>query len=503
MTSNTRNSEKIIEALDASVTKIIKKHTKFVKTIDYYYGVLKSDDLEALGQLWPKFLLVKHSLIDMAAELPEDLINLPENAAQNTVIDIEEFRDSVRNDLYRYQNLNSVMESYREVTVTVKTRMNMRKNLPDLNKYLDTVEDNMSDWLTEHFLSGTAMNSIEVIRGELVVLIQAIEARNTAAATAAASQQPPGNVPPANSTQPYIVHEKFDPRDLPTFDGKETSYASFKQAFLERTSNIGMHSSRKKQLLARPDVMKDKLTREAIQNMEPEDQWAHLDRTFLSRSRQLMRIMKDNFCSPALSELDDKFVTAVNTLESQIVEMKQLTLKGESETPVDWLEFLIVAAFAGRCPTQAREDLGKVLGTSDLPKTDELREKLQQFRGLARLKTSEIIITAPKATPKAKGSVQTAQGTAATPAAAADDLPCLNPSCDERHRIQNCEKWINMSVPDRKQALKSAYKCFFCLQPNHSVESCPKKDTWKPCKKNGCGQFHHWTLHESMATHSV
>ncbi len=223
----------------------------------------------------------------------------------------------------------------------------MRKNLPDLNKYLDTVEDNMSDWLTEHYLSGTAMNSVEAIRGELVVLIEAIEARNTAVAAATVLQQSLGNVPPPGSTQPYIVHEKFDTRDLPTFDGKETSYASFKQACLERTSNIGMHSSHKKQLLARPDVMKDKLTREAIQNMEPEDQWEHLDRTSLSRSRQLMKILNENFCSPALLVLDDKFVTAVNTLESQIVEMKQLTLKGESEAPVDWLEVLIVAAFAG------------------------------------------------------------------------------------------------------------------------------------------------------------
>ena len=157
------------------------------------------------------------------------------------------------------------------------------------------------------------MNSVEAIRGEFVVLIEAIEARNTAATV---FPQSPGNAPPSVSTQLYIVHEKFDPRDLPTFDGKETSYASFKQAFLERTSNIGMHNSRKKQLLARPDVMKDKLTREAIQNMEPEDQWAHLDRTFLSRSRQLMRILNENFCSSPLLELDDKFVTAVNTLES-------------------------------------------------------------------------------------------------------------------------------------------------------------------------------------------
>ena len=138
MTPNTRNSDQIIEAINAVVNKVIKKHTKFVKTIDYYYGVLKSDDLEALGQLWPNFLQVKHSLIDMAAELPEDLINLPVNVAQNTVpVYVDELWDSVKSELYRFQNLNSVMESYRDVTVTIKARMNMRKNLPDLNKYLD------------------------------------------------------------------------------------------------------------------------------------------------------------------------------------------------------------------------------------------------------------------------------------------------------------------------------------------------------------------------------
>ncbi|MCP3664063.1 MAG: hypothetical protein GY696_16485 [Gammaproteobacteria bacterium] len=63
----------------------------------------------------------------------------------------------------------------------------------------------------------------------------------------------------------------FDPLDLPTFDGKETSYASFKQAFLDRTSNMGIHDSRKKHLLARPEVIKDKMTCEAIQNLEPKN----------------------------------------------------------------------------------------------------------------------------------------------------------------------------------------------------------------------------------------
>ncbi|MCP3665583.1 MAG: hypothetical protein GY696_24310 [Gammaproteobacteria bacterium] len=55
-----------------------------------------------------------------------------------------------------------------------------------------------------------------------------------------------------------------------------------------------------------------------------------------------MRIVKENFLSPPILELDKKFVTAVNTLESQLVELKQLRLKGEAEAPVDWLEFVTV-----------------------------------------------------------------------------------------------------------------------------------------------------------------
>ncbi len=63
-----------------------------------------------------------------------------------------------------------------------------------------------------------------------------------------------------------------------------------------------------------------------------------------------MRIVKENFLTLLILELDEKFVTAVNMLESLLVELKQLRLKGEAEAPVDWLEFVTIAAFARRCP---------------------------------------------------------------------------------------------------------------------------------------------------------
>ncbi len=132
----------------------------------------------------------RHSLEDKVTELPEDLINLPTNAEKNTVpVDVDELHETVKNKLYRYQNLKAIMESYKDVIVTIKGRMNVRKSLSDLNTYLDKVEDHQNDWLTEHYLSGTAMNSVEVIRDELVALIKAINDQGAAAAAATLFQQ--------------------------------------------------------------------------------------------------------------------------------------------------------------------------------------------------------------------------------------------------------------------------------------------------------------------------
>ena len=60
--------------------------------------------------------------------------------------------------------------------------------------------------------------------------------------------------------------------------------------------------------------MKDKSIHDAIQNLDYQAQWSYLGATFLSRSRQLMRIIKYLFSMPDIQDLDEKFMAAVNLL---------------------------------------------------------------------------------------------------------------------------------------------------------------------------------------------
>ena len=82
-----------------------------------------------LGQLWPDFLQEKHNMESRVLDLSEGLSNLPDNAEQNTVpVDVDELHETVESELNCYQNLKAIMECYKEVTVTIKGRMNVRKS---------------------------------------------------------------------------------------------------------------------------------------------------------------------------------------------------------------------------------------------------------------------------------------------------------------------------------------------------------------------------------------
>ena len=65
------------------------------------------------------------------------------------------------------------------------------------------------------------------------------------------------------------------------------------------------------------------------------------------------------------------------------------------------------------------------------------------------------------------------------------------PVCKSHHLLIHCEKFRNLSVPDRRSALRSAGRCFNCFSTRHFTRECNRP----ACRE--CGRKHHRMLHEA------
>ncbi|XP_057329864.1 uncharacterized protein LOC130670473 [Microplitis mediator] len=64
------------------------------------------------------------------------------------------------------------------------------------------------------------------------------------------------------------------------------------------------------------------------------------------------------------------------------------------------------------------------------------------------------------------------------------------PICkQDGHATYRCDKLLNLSVPQRINAVKNANLCFNCLRNNHKTNDCNKANCFK------CGKVHHTLLH--------
>ncbi|XP_063994326.1 uncharacterized protein LOC135171778 [Diachasmimorpha longicaudata] len=67
------------------------------------------------------------------------------------------------------------------------------------------------------------------------------------------------------------------------------------------------------------------------------------------------------------------------------------------------------------------------------------------------------------------------------------------PLCKEQHMLENCRKFITLTVPERIQAARSTHLCLNCLRPNHKTRYC-KCSTCATCQKK-----HNTLLHLAEA----
>ena len=67
---------------------------------------------------------------------------------------------------------------------------------------------------------------------------------------------------------------------------------------------------------------------------------------------------------------------------------------------------------------------------------------------------------------------------------------------DTRHKLLNCASFLNLSLNERYNFVKTTKLCHKCLSSKHRTPACKRTNT---CKVDGCsGAFHHTLLHRSV-----
>ncbi|XP_061398464.1 uncharacterized protein LOC133334184 [Musca vetustissima] len=69
--------------------------------------------------------------------------------------------------------------------------------------------------------------------------------------------------------------------------------------------------------------------------------------------------------------------------------------------------------------------------------------------------------------------------------------------CQGEHRIYDCRRFLNLSIPDRWKQIKKIRACFSCLYIGHTTRDCRRK---RVCPVEGCQRRHHKLLHEDTVS---
>ena len=72
---------------------------------------------------------------------------------------------------------------------------------------------------------------------------------------------------------------------------------------------------------------------------------------------------------------------------------------------------------------------------------------------------------------------------------------------DGNHRIYICEKFENMSVKQRRDAIYQLKACFNCLKLGHSSKECPSTQSCRSCSKRHHTHLHDETNQSANTTH--
>ncbi len=341
--------------------------------------------------------------------------------------------------------------------------------------------------------------------------------------------------------------------DFPKFNGEARTYNSFKRDFLQVIAHYRVqpdwrvaHRLRHECLQGKPKIMCVNLADSAAI-------WRRLDEEYSDPMRAVDELNAVLARTPQLQEDDyERFVALVDYIENADVDLRAAGQELALQNPFTCHTIL------GRCPMWVRRPVvaemgGRSLGGADfswllsvlvrrraearrLMALDPVARGVRQMqRGPARQRQGVGVAAACGGAPLGSdedfldymgagagdiGTVAAAPSRGIAPdyqgipdtswdavprrpagaAGVAGAVParrCVLSACTEpaRHFLAKCPGWAALELADRVDLVKIKRLCRFCLEGGHMAGSCPRKSHWRPCSEEGCGQWHHRSLH--------
>ncbi|KAL1448522.1 hypothetical protein WDU94_000574 [Cyamophila willieti] len=270
--------------------------------------------------------------------------------------------------------------------------------------------------------------------------------------------------------------------NIPVFDGSYENFSSFHSLF-----DTLVHSQRGLTIIEKYSYLRSLLSGSALAVIQG---FSFSETNYLLAYQTLVnqfsnkRVVANHICNKLWSfkplAHDAQLKSFLDTFHVSVEAFKAV---GISDTG-DFLLLFMALRVLDSSTRQAFEN--SWIGKPAVPKYKDL---LEFVRG--RVSVSDLIAPAPpgKSYPPPNRRAFTANVTSSEPSSKpVRGCPC----CTKSHRINDCKKFLNLTVSDRYSFLKEKHLCFACFGP-HSRQLCNSKFSCRQCGS----KTHHTLLHSS------
>lgn len=300
------------------------------------------------------------------------------------------------------------------------------------------------------------------------------------------------------STQPSEAVNKTAPKiklpalELPSFDGNIHKFHVFYFAFKSM-----IHENKELSDDQRIQYLLGKLSDKAltvVSGIPPIGQnykviWDKLVDKFLD-SRLLTSTYLDQLLSLKPIKPDYQQLNSyVDSFSSAVECLKALQIENIGEV-------LLCHIGASNLDPELRKQFELSVKTESAPPVDKLLDFLkEQVKILSRIQQVDITTKVPTGSSSPRAQFTSSQGRSqrnVTHAFISNEKPacslCHKPN---KHPIYRCEKFLSMSVSNRRDYVKKQNLCFSCLSSSHRIDSCTSKSLCVKCKGKHNSLLHH------------